>query len=538
MQIILSLFKKIRSSGIAWSLFLVIVLITVNFSLFFYSHSVLIKSQEVKDQVHRLMGKFDALWDDTHTGDLGIRGYMMIPTEKMLSPFTGSFQGYEANFDTINMILTEQGFDVRGLKELKNRYEEKINELHEIKRLVDAGRQDEAIAILEEDNGYELWLAYDELLKRVTAFEETLNEEAEIAYRNTLRNTFFVQVFLALISIPSLLAIYFRLRNNARQRNNLIQQLKQSHREYLFAGDDAGLENKELDEKQIIYQMVEDLKKSAAFIQHIGKGNYEVKWEGMNETNRKLNQDNLAGELLNMREQMKRVKEEEEKRSWTNEGLAKFGDLISRRDEDLDLTLERFLAELVKYLDANQGGVFVLDELEGDPTLELKACYAYGRKKFETRTLQPGQGLVGQAFIEKDVINLTEIPDDYIRITSGLGEAPPRNILIAPMFHNEEVVGVLELASFKKFRKHEVDFVCKVLENLAASLVSVNMNAKTKKLLEESQIQARQLQSQEEELRQNAEELQAQHETLNGQNEELKRRIQELESQFGVSENA
>ena len=260
------------------------------------------------------------------------------------------------------------------------------------------------------------------------------------------------------------------------------------------------------------------------FAEDIGEGNFENDLTAI-----EAEENSLANSLMKMRENLYKAKLDEEKRSWTIQGVAQFADYLRSENRNIKSLSSTIISNLIKYLGANQGGIFVVnDEDEDDkPFLELTASYAYERQKFLKKRLEKGEGLVGQCWLEKDKIFMSEVPDDYVNITSGLGDANPRCILIVPLLLQEEFYGVIEIASFRVFEDHEVEFVERIAENIASTISIVKVNDRTGRLLAESQDQAERLQQQEEELRQNAEEMQA-------TQEEMNRKIQYLESQISV----
>lgn len=223
-----------------------------------------------------------------------------------------------------------------------------------------------------------------------------------------------------------------------------------------------------------------------------------------------------------MRDQMQKAKQQDDIRIWTNEGLSKFADLIRKHQNDLRLLSDELISNIVQYLGAQQGGLFFLnDDNADDKFLELEACYAYQRKKFLEKRVELGQGLVGQCLLEGETTYLTNIPENYVNITSGLGETNPNTLLIVPLKINEDIVGVIEIANLKPFEKHKVDFLERLAETIASAITTVRNNEKTQGLLEQSQQQAEEMRAQEEEMRQNMEELQATQEQMHRKNEEV-----------------
>ena len=195
-----------------------------------------------------------------------------------------------------------------------------------------------------------------------------------------------------------------------------------------------------------------------------------------------------------------------------------FGEILRNYSDNFETLSDEIISNLVRYLEANQGALFITGgngaEATDEPYMEMAACYAWDKKKFIDRKIYKGDGLAGQAWIEGDSIYLTEVPENFVTITSGLGEANPRSIIIVPLKVNQEIHGVIEIASFKEYDEFEIEFIEKVSESIASTISSVKVNERTQKLLQESTMMTEQMRAQEEEMRQNMEELQATQEKI------------------------
>ncbi|NJM24892.1 MAG: GAF domain-containing protein, partial [Bacteroidia bacterium] len=139
---------------------------------------------------------------------------------------------------------------------------------------------------------------------------------------------------------------------------------------------------------------------------------------------------------------------------------------------------------------------------------------------------------------EKEMTYLTNVPNDYIQISSGLGEALPSCVVILPLKLNEEVFGIIELALFKQLESHEIEFLQRVCDTIAAALSTAKVNTRTQRLLVQTRHQTMELQNQEEEMRQNVEELSATQEELVRKETEYVKRIKELEHRLSLNDIA
>lgn len=284
--------------------------------------------------------------------------------------------------------------------------------------------------------------------------------------------------------------------------------------------------NKKLKETiKELNRLSQQQQEASHFINEIEKGNLKI------DISEQLSESELGSALLSMKEHLDTITIEEKNRNWFNTALASFSDILRNKNSlNLEDLSDEILKNLVKHVNGNQGAIFVLEEDQSkDQYLEVIACYAYERKKYLNKRIEVGEGLAGQCVLEKEYTYLSEIPADYINITSGLGDAPPRAILITPLIVNDNVYGVLELASLSEFKPYQIDFVNKLAESIASTIKNVKDNERTHLLLRQSQQQSEELRAQEEELRQNMEEMQATQEDMKRKSADLNEATAEMQ---------
>ncbi len=281
-----------------------------------------------------------------------------------------------------------------------------------------------------------------------------------------------------------------------------------------------------------IEQLTIGLQKTSEFAHAIGQGDFKTSYQPLSD------KDVLGNSLLNMRKSLENANKEAAKRqsediqrNWTTEGQALFAEILRHHTENVSELADDIMVNLVKYIKANQGGIFFYqDQDPNDVYLELLSAYAYNRKKFIKKKIHLGEGLVGSCAQEKYTIYLTDIPDDYIEIESGIGSANPKSLLIVPLKIEDEILGVIEIASFNEMKQYEIELVQKIAESIAATLQTARINTRTADLLHQSKEQAQQMKDQEEEMRQTIEEMQTAQEDSIKREEEFYRELKEMEA--------
>ncbi len=236
--------------------------------------------------------------------------------------------------------------------------------------------------------------------------------------------------------------------------------------------------------------------------------------------------DKLNEMIRNLRETTRQNTEQD----WLKTNLERFARMLQGQ-RDLATVSSMILSELAPLVSAQHGVFYTLAGLGdgGEPVLLYQAGYGFNERKHLATQFRLGEGLVGQCAQEKERILLTEVPGDYVRINSGLGEAPPLNIIVLPILFEGEVRAVVELASFSHFSPTHQVFLDQLTESIGLVLNTIEANTVTENLLAQSQSQAHELQTRQEELSKSNEDLGRQASRLAEQNSEVEHKNQEVE---------
>jgi hypothetical protein len=287
-----------------------------------------------------------------------------------------------------------------------------------------------------------------------------------------------------------------------------------------------------------VNDVIEQLKDASDFVKEIGEGNLSVRYEDLDK-GYQHGKNRLADSLIDMQVKLRQLNEEDQRRQWINEGLTKFVDILRSGGHDLGTLGDSIISTLASYTGSAQGSLYLLnDSNPQDPYLELISLFAFDIRKFESRHIKIGEGILGQTFLEKESTYLKNIPQQYIRITSGLGGANPTSLLVVPLKIDQDVFGVIELASFNEYREHEISFVERLGETIASTFAAVKAAGRNRELLEEARNATEMMRSQEEEMRQNMEELQATQEEMARKEKDYIIKIEGLERKLAYQGNS
>jgi CheY-like chemotaxis protein/HAMP domain-containing protein/GAF domain-containing protein len=241
--------------------------------------------------------------------------------------------------------------------------------------------------------------------------------------------------------------------------------------------------------------------------------------------------DNINEMIRNLRDTTRKNMEQD----WLKTNLAKFSRMLQGQ-RDLAAVSQLILSDLAPLVSAHHGVFYVVEPGTEEPTLKLLASYAYKDRKHVASEFRLGEGLVGQCALERRMLLVNQVPSDYIQISSGLGEAPPRNIAVLPVLFEGEIKAVLELATFDQFDEIRLTFLEQLAESIGIVLNTIAANMRTEELLKQSQALTEGLQQQQEaltetnkRLEQQTRSLQTSEDLLRSQQDELQKTNLELE---------
>ncbi|MCC5945099.1 MAG: PAS domain-containing protein [Bernardetiaceae bacterium] len=287
---------------------------------------------------------------------------------------------------------------------------------------------------------------------------------------------------------------------------------------------------------QALQQLQKRIHDITDFTNEIGKRNYQTDFTPAS------TEDSLGKSLLQMRDNLAMAEKMQNQRQWVDQGLKQISEIIGTYAQAVSLKeyADMLLRKLIFYSQSSQGCLFLLSSEKREnedskvPYLELITTYAWGKKRFLDQRIAYGKGIVGQAWKEGGIVKLNDVPKEYIKLSSGLGEAVPTHLLIAPMVVNQQVFGMLEIAKFKPFTEEEELYFKQAGERIGSSLSLLQNSEKNKAMLEQSKEYAEKIASQELKAKESAAQLLATQEEMQNVQEELLARNELIRQSFGL----
>lgn len=369
---------------------------------------------------------------------------------------------------------------------------------------------------------------------RIMEFAEELQQASSYALAEKRDQLPYLITILSLLALGCIIALIILLRQIVvLPLNKMAVVTEQLAKGKLEGQIDAEGKNEISEIGRQINNLANLLDNALRFTKSIGEGKLNAAYQDAKEDNR------LAQSLLEMQRQMQVAADEDAQRNWTSNGLAKFAEVLRLESEDLDKLSYHAISELVQYVGAQQGSIFIaeIDPKEGT-ILRQAATFAYDKQKFLKKILKPGEGIIGQTYLEQNRTYLLDIPKGYLEISAGLGQMPPKSLLVVPLIYNEEIQGVAEIASLEEIPPYKVAFIEALGESIAANIATVKSNERTRNLLKKSQEITEKMRSQEDEMRQNMEEMQATYQEMTQVQQETERKEANLNALINNTEDS
>lgn len=437
--------------------------------------------------------------------ETGARGFALTGKEEFLEPYNQGKIDYERNYNNIKTLTADNFQQLDRLANVNSLYETwlqwETSQVIDGRRKVTAGqaKMEDLIAVLQTGKGKEQMDNIRKVLSAIVKDQDdllTTRHNKLIKIENQTAIVLSVGGFLAIL-LTTIISIF------------------------------------------VIRMVVEPIKTVTNTFKEISEGDADLEVRLNIESNDELG--DMARYFNTFMTKLKELITENRNQSWLKTSETELNEKL-RGEQDIVALSRNMITFIAKCLDSQIGAVYIKTK---DDTFNLFGSYAYNRRKNLSNEVRVGEGIIGQAILEKQTIVITNVPEDYIKIGSGLGEGLPRNILVVPFAYENEVLGVIELGSFYEFTDIQLKFIEQISSSIAITVHSAEVRIKMEELLTKTIEQSEELQSQQEELRQNNEELeeqtkalkeseahlQSQQEELRVINEELQERTKSLEMQ-------
>ncbi|BAZ53993.1 multi-sensor hybrid histidine kinase [Nostoc sp. NIES-4103] len=468
----------------------------------------LIKTSLREKHTFQVLSQLEELSSQVTNAETGQRGYIITGEQRYLEPLQAAIQVIEPKIKEIRQLTADNPNQQRQVDILEPLVNKKLAELQQTIDLRRNQGFEAAQKVIQKGEGKELMVEIRKAIQAMQVEEDRLlRERSQKSQAATQQTIATISYSVPILSLILALIGFILTRHISRP-----------------------------------------LTKFSDVAENIADGNLLV---SLPNSDRQDEIGVLARTFNEMIVHLRNTTQKNDEQIWLNSNLAKFTQMLQGQG-DLSSVSRLIMSNLAPLVGAQQGVFYVMDTIDNQPVLKLLNSYAYRERKHLANQFRLGEGLVGQCALEKQRILLTEVPSDYIRISSGLGEGTPINIIVLPVLFETEVNAVIELASFHRFSEMHLAFLEQFSEIIGVFLNNIASSSQTQQLLEESQALTEELQLQQEELkqsnqrleeqtyeleqsqllqRQQQEELQQSNEELQQLNEELEEKAELLEQQ-------
>lgn len=459
---------------------------------------------------------------------------ILLQMTKSIDNLLADARWYQINQDS-NTIISINGH-IQSFEDWQKDSISSLNSEEQIKLMNSINRDFSKVKILTqeiielEDKKQKIILEFNDKSRE---FVEVLENKVQNVALNNMKNdedaviqsVFYMYLFLFLVMVLATISGFIlsrRMTSHLTRLNEVTKKISEGHLDVdinIHSKDEVG------QLADAFRGLIDNSKSLVLAARSIGSGDFSV------DIKTRSDKDELSDALLNMKNNLKTLTQKNEEQYWMQSQLARIAGL-SQGIQDLKMLMQSMISELATSVDAAQGAFYIKETIDAESKkykLKLLASYAYKKRKQISNEFLEGEGLVGQCALELSTIVLTDVPKDYIEISSGLGSASPVNLIVLPVMFENSLLGVIEIASFHTFTSIQQSFLSEVASSIGLSVNNVMSRNHTEFLLQQSQQLSEELEAQQEELRVSNEELEEKTRVLQTSEEELKVQSEELQ---------
>jgi CheY-like chemotaxis protein/CHASE3 domain sensor protein len=471
----------------------VFTLMIIIAGVMYYSTGWLIASQDLVEDTYQTIGLASRLENFTTQMQNAKRGFLISGDQALLQQFEDARRAYKQEMDKLKAAVAPNRRQVGRLEEVDSLVNTWIDTVAvpqvEARRKI-ANKEESAAAIAatfkDEGSGRTI---FRDIHQKLEAFVDT---QRSLREQQTKENDLLGTRTVWTVILVTALAVVFGTGIMLLTTRSVLRQV---------GGEPAAI---------------------AGIADEIGKGNLDVQFEGDAEAGTGIRAATEA-----MLESLRQNRSQTQKRDWLKTGIGRLNEVMSG-DPDLGTLASKVISEMATYLDAQVGALYLAQNGEKQ-TLSLVGSYAYKKRKNLSNVFMPGEGLVGQAALEKQQILIRNVPEDYMKVTSGLGERTPSFICVTPFLYEGNVKGVAEIGMLSEMSDWQSEYLEQAMPSLAVAVESAERRSNLARALGESQQLSEELQIQQEELRTTNEELEEQTRRLKESEEKLRVQQEELQ---------
>ena len=482
------------------------------------------------EHTYQVLSELDVLLFQINKAEAEQRNYLLTGNDSYIEQYAIAITAANQKIQQLKRLTRDNPVQQQRLDDVEPLIKSRFAVLEETTKLRNNKGFEAAQAFVASGKGRRLMDNIRQVLDQMKAEENSLLQRRSQESRVSVYNaTQFFLVLTLLIFFFLILCYYFlsRYLKDRQISNNKLLRFPPmvEFAEKIAVGEfpaplpvDSGDEVGDLSASlnQMLSSFLEIVQQTKA----IAQGNYNA------EITPRSDKDELVVAFSDMTRTLRESTAQNQREKWLRTSQAELNERL-RGEQELTALAQEIISYIASRLNAQVGAIYLGNE---NKQFRLLSSYAYTKRKNLSNEFKLGEGIVGQVALEKKTILITNIPSDYIAITSGLGEAVPRNLIVVPLVYRDVVEGVIEIASFQEITDTHIDFLNQVAEGIAIAFNSTRSRTKIQQLLEESQVQSEELQAQQEELRQTNEELHEKAKLLLTQNQEVEEKNREIEN--------